>query len=119
MKKILSLLLCLLISLPALLGAEPRRERVYISTDKEVYVAGDAVWLSAWCLDAGNGRLSDFSKIAYVELHSLTGMVQTAKVALALRRRRRGCGRVVPAALSRPPHQGAQDEPDRARVGRA
>ena len=70
MKKILSLLLCLLISLPALLGAEPRRERVYISTDKEVYVAGDAVWLSAWCLDAGNGRLSDFSKIAYVELHS-------------------------------------------------
>ena len=66
MKKIPSLLLCLLISLPALLGAEPRRERVYISTDKEVYVAGDAVWLSAWCLDAGNGRLSDFSKIAYV-----------------------------------------------------
>ena len=92
MKKIPSLLLCLLISLPALLGAEPRRERVYISTDKEVYVAGDAVWLSAWCLDAGNGRLSDFSKIAYVELHSLTGMVQTAKVALE---GGRGAGRLT------------------------
>ena len=92
MKKILSLLLCLLISLPALLGAEPRRERVYISTDKEVYVAGDAVWLSAWCLDAGSGRLSDFSKIAYVELHSLTGMVQTAKLAL---NGGRGAGRLT------------------------
>ena len=92
MKRILSLLFCLLVSLPALLGAEPRRERVYISTDKEVYVAGDAVWLSAWCMDAGNGRLSDFSKVAYVELHSPTGMVQTAKLAL---NGGRGAGRLT------------------------
>ena len=89
---ILSLLFCLLVSLPALPGAEPRRERVYISTDKEVYVAGDAVWLSAWCLDAGTGRLSDFSKIAYVEVHSPTGMVQTAKLALE---GGRGAGRLT------------------------
>ena len=45
-------------------------------------MAGDAVWLSAWCLDASSGRLSAFSKTAYVEVHSPTGMVQTAKIAL-------------------------------------
>ena len=82
MKKILTLLLFSLLPLPGLLGAKPLRERVYISTDREVYVAGDAVWLSAWCVDAGTGRLSDFSKTAYVEVHSPSGMVQTAKIAL-------------------------------------
>ncbi len=82
MKKILFSLFFLIGFLPALPGAEPLRERVYISTDKDVYVAGDAVWLSAWCLDASSGRLSAFSKTAYVEVHSPTGMVQTAKIAL-------------------------------------
>ena len=82
MKKIISLYILLLLPLLSLQGAERLRERVYLSTDREVYVAGDRVWLSAWCLDAGTGRLSDFSKTAYVEVHSPTGMVQTAKIAL-------------------------------------
>ena len=82
MKKILIFLSCLFVSLLTVQGAERLRERVYISTDRDVYVAGDAVWLSAWCLDAGTGRLSGFSKTAYVEVHSPTGMVQTAKIAL-------------------------------------
>lgn len=68
---------------PALRGQEERlRERVYVSTDREVYVAGDAVWMSAYCVDAVSGRLSTFSKTAYVEIHSPSGMVQTAKIAL-------------------------------------
>ena len=58
------------------------RERVYVATDRDVYVAGDAVWMSAFCLDAASGALSDFSRIAYVELHSPQGLVQTAKIAL-------------------------------------
>ena len=92
MKKILIFLSCLLISLLTVQGAERLRERVYISTDRDVYVAGDAVWLSAWCLDAGTGRLSGFSKTAYVEVHSPTGMVQTAKIAL---NGGRGAGRLI------------------------
>ncbi len=92
MKKILISLFFLIGFLPALPGAEPLRERVFISTDKDVYVAGDAVWLSAWCLDAGSGRLSTFSKTAYVEVHSPTGMVQTAKIALD---GGRGAGRLI------------------------
>lgn len=83
MKKILTLLFCLLsASLLRVPGAERLRERVYLSTDRDVYVAGDAVWLSAWCVDAGSGRLSGFSKTAYVEIHSADKMVQTAKIAL-------------------------------------
>ncbi|MBR5723811.1 MAG: hypothetical protein IKX62_00375 [Bacteroidales bacterium] len=82
MKKFLIVLLALSLPLLSLQGAERLRERVYLSTDRDVYVAGDAVWLSAWCVDAGTGRLSSFSKTAYVEVHSPTGMVQTAKIAL-------------------------------------
>ena len=82
MRKILSLYLLLLLPLLSLQGAERLRERVYLSTDRDVYVAGDRVWLSAWCLDAGTGRPSAFSKTAYVEVHSPTGMVHTAKIAL-------------------------------------
>lgn len=92
MKKILIFLSCLFVSLLTVQGAERLRERVYISTDRDVYVAGDAVWLSAWCLDAGTGRLSGFSKTAYVEVHSPTGMVQTAKIAL---NGGRGAGRLT------------------------
>ena len=83
----------LLLLLPCLLhGAERLRERVYLSTDSEVYVAGDAVWMSAWCVDAATGALSTFSKIAYVEVHSASGLVQTAKIAL---NGGRGAGRLI------------------------
>jgi hypothetical protein len=92
MKKILSLYFLLLLPLLSLQSAERLRERVYLSTDRDVYVAGDAVWLSAWCLDAGTGALSSFSKTAYVEVHSPTGTVQTAKIALD---GGRGAGRLV------------------------
>ena len=69
--------------LPGLLSGQSRiRERVYVSTDREVYVAGDAVWMSAYCVDASSGKMSSFSKTAYVEIHSATGMVQTAKISL-------------------------------------
>ena len=99
MKRILSAYLLLSACLWALplTGAERIRERVYVSTDREVYVAGDAVWMSAWCLDASTGRLSTFSKTAYVEVHSADGMVQTAKIALE---GGRGAGRLyLPTTL--------------------
>ena len=92
MKRILILIYCLLLPLLSLQGADRLRERVYISTDRDVYVAGDAVWLSAWCIDAATGRLSGFSKTAYVEVHSPQGMVQTAKIALD---EGRGAGRLI------------------------
>ena len=82
MKKILTIIFCLMLPLLSLQGAERLRERVYISTDRDVYVAGDAVWMSAWCVDAATGKLSSFSKTAYVEVHSSAGLIQTAKLSL-------------------------------------
>lgn len=74
----------LLLACPAvaLRGADPLRERVYLSTDRDVFVAGDAVWLSAFCVDMQTRQLSAFSKIAYVELHGPDGLAGTAKIAL-------------------------------------
>lgn len=58
-------------------------ERVFLTTDRPVYIAGDRVWFSAFSVDvADQGRLSKLSAIAYIELHSAEGMAQTAKVAL-------------------------------------
>ena len=92
MKKILTVSCFLLLLIASASGAERLRERVYISTDRDVYVAGDAVWMSAWCVDASTGRLSSFSKIAYVEVHSSEGLVKTAKIALG---DGRGAGRLI------------------------
>jgi hypothetical protein len=82
MKKTGILLLTMLLMPAVLMGQSRLRERVYVSTDREVYVAGDAVWMSAYCVDAASGSLSAFSKTAYVEVHSSEGMVRTAKIAL-------------------------------------
>ena len=56
-------------------------ERIYVSTDRSVYISGDAVWCSLTCLD-GNGRLSDASAVSYVELVSDEGTACTAKIGL-------------------------------------
>lgn len=66
-------------------------ERMYITTDKSCYVAGESIWCSAFCVDASTGTLSEFSSISYVELHSTGGMAATAKIAL---RGGRGAGRL-------------------------
>ena len=57
-------------------------ERVYLSTDRDVYVAGDEVFVSAFCLNVQGGGLSNVSSTAYLELVSPEGPVQTAKLAL-------------------------------------
>lgn len=62
--------------------SEGLSERTYIVTDRQVYVAGDRVWCSAFCVDASTGKLSEFSSIAYLELHSSSEMVLTGKIAL-------------------------------------
>ena len=77
MKKISTLLL----ALAGMLAQAAPVERIYVSTDREVYLAGDAVWCSLSCLD-GNGRFSDESAVSYVELVSQDGTACTAKIGL-------------------------------------
>jgi hypothetical protein len=64
-----------------LAGAAVPVERIYVSTDREVYIAGDAVWCSLTCLD-GNGRFSNESAVSYLELVSEAGTACTAKIGL-------------------------------------
>ena len=42
-------------------------ERVYLQTDKQLYLAGELLWLKLYTTDA-EGKLMDCSKIGYVEL---------------------------------------------------
>lgn len=75
------LMLAVLLAAPAA-GARVV-ERVYVSTDRAVYMAGEDIRCSAFCLDFAPGRLySELSSLAYLELHSADGLAQTAKIAL-------------------------------------
>ena len=64
-----------------LLEASVPVERIYISTDRDVYIAGDAVWCSLTSLD-GKGRFSNESAVSYLELVSADGTACTAKIGL-------------------------------------
>jgi len=46
---------------------EPINERVYVRTDKEVYLAGENLWSKLYVTNL-DGAISSFSKIAYLEL---------------------------------------------------
>ena len=95
MKKI-ALILAVLLS-AAGFAQERVVERTYVSTDRDVYVAGERIWYSAFCLDATKGTFSPISNVAYVELHDGETMVASGKVALV---DGRGAGQLLlPAAL--------------------
>ena len=71
-------------------------ERIYISTDRDAYIAGDAVWCSLFCLDE-KGRFSGQSAVAYLELISTAGTVSEAKIGLL---EGRGAGQFrIPASV--------------------
>ena len=66
--KIYRFLIILLLSIPITVFAENTiRERVYIQTDKQTYLAGELLWMKFY-LTNESGLPSSFSKIGYVEL---------------------------------------------------
>lgn len=99
MKKIVLLTITLFLGFVLVYSQTDERiiERVYISTDKDCYVAGDVMWCSAYCFDIKNNtkELSNLSSIAYLELHSTSGLVQTGKIALI---NGRGAGKITLSA---------------------
>ncbi|MEP6584578.1 MAG: hypothetical protein ABJA90_09940 [Ginsengibacter sp.] len=46
------------------------QEKVFLHTDKSVYVTGEILWFKCYVTDASNNRLSPLSKICYVEVIS-------------------------------------------------
>lgn len=43
-------------------------EEVFVHTDRDNYTAGEELWMSAWLMDRVKGKLSENSRIIYVEL---------------------------------------------------
>jgi len=66
-------------------------ERIYISTDREAYVAGERIRLSLFCFDLSTSTLgfTELSAVAYVELRHEVTMVSSAKIRI---NRGRGSG---------------------------
>ena len=92
-----SRLLLFFLLLPLCAGAQTTVvEKTYISTDREIYVSGDKIWCSVFCVDAANGlRPSSLSAIAYVEIVSEDGTLESGKIALS---EGRGAGTIeIPA----------------------
>ena len=69
------------LALAGTLSVAAPTERIFVSTDRSAYLAGDAVWCSLTCLDE-NGLYSNASAISYVELVSEEGTACTAKIGL-------------------------------------
>ncbi len=85
----------LLVILTSLSGFSQNRvfEKIFISTDRDSYVAGEDLWLSAYCFNIADSlRFTDLSSIAYLELHNSSAMVLSAKIALI---NGRGCGNLT------------------------
>ncbi|ANE49146.1 MG2 domain-containing protein [Flavisolibacter tropicus] len=54
------------------------QEKVFVQTDKDVYISGETIWMKAWC--ALDGVPSFLSKILYVDLVDANGQVALKKM---------------------------------------
>ena len=71
-------------------GTVYAQEKVYVSTDKDCYVAGEDLWYSLYCRDGASGEYSHLSDVAYLQFISSDGVAALHKGALI---DGRGCGR--------------------------
>lgn len=91
MKRILTIILLASSALQICRAQEILSERVYLATDRNVYVAGDDMFVSAFCLNTASGKYSDASRTAYLEIIASDGPVQTGRIAL---QKGRGAGAI-------------------------
>lgn len=59
------------------------KEKLYVHTDKDFYLAGEIIWFKVYCTDAAFHKPLDVSKVAYIEILDNTNKpLLQAKVAL-------------------------------------
>lgn len=66
-------------------SAARAQERIYVSTDRPAYLAGERVYCSLFLVDE-KGAKSNFSAVSYVELISAQGTAAEAKIGLFMGR---------------------------------
>lgn len=64
------------ISAPYSLFSNQLHEKIFVHTDKQVYSAGDMIWLKVYLVEAGSNQLSPISKVTYLELIDAEGSAQ-------------------------------------------
>ena len=79
-KQLILSVLCLLWAGQTIFAGE-LRERVYLQTDKQFYLSGELVWMKFLTTDTER-RLSDVSKVGYVELLDSASAVVQAQLVL-------------------------------------
>lgn len=98
--KYIVLILILPICSENLYSSEKERiaERIYVSTDRSSYIAGENLWLSAYCMNISRKpELSGLSSMLYIEVQNSNSVVLTAKLFLI---NGRGSGNILlPPAL--------------------
>lgn len=81
---IAALLLTLLVMGNTSYAQQKAVERIYISTDRDTYLAGESIWISLYCLDLASPgtSYSNLSSVAYAEIQNAESTTVTAKLHL-------------------------------------
>lgn len=64
--------------------AEFVAEHIWIHTDRQLYVSGETIWFKLYSFDTDKQQLSDFSKVAYLELINQQGSA-TSRIKVGLK----------------------------------
>jgi hypothetical protein len=75
------------------------QEKIFVHTDKDVYVAGEALWFKVYCVDGTFHRPLDLNKIAYVELFNRQNAV-VAQLKVELRSGKGNGSLMIPSVNS-------------------
>ena len=82
MKKLSIFIILFAVSFDLCFAQQRTIERLYLSTDRTAYVAGERMWLSLFCFDMSDKNLclSNLSSVAYIELRQDASLVLSAKL---------------------------------------
>jgi hypothetical protein len=100
MQRLFPILLLLFILLP---GAEMEmmgQEQVHLSTDREIYFAGDLLWYRPWMLQEGVNKNRSTSRIVYLELLGRDNNIVVRQKADMWKSGGAGCFRIPAATVS-------------------
>jgi hypothetical protein len=76
------------------------QEQVHLSTDREIYFAGDLIWYRPWILREGVDKTTNTSRIVYIELLGTKNTIIVQQKADMRKSAGAGCFHIPDAAIS-------------------